>query len=172
MLLSADQLAAMTDRPTHAIEYIVVHHTAEDPTSTDIAVIAKSEEAGQGFVTVGYHCVIQGDGKLQEGRPITKVPAANYGLNEQSYAIALEGNFQPGSPGYRGDKPTQAQLDALVARIKLVKSKVPSAKYLIGHRDVAAIAVKIVGGTTADYATQCPGDDLWRLLHGIRLGLG
>jgi N-acetylmuramoyl-L-alanine amidase len=172
MELSPALLARLTDRELSQIEYFVVHHTADPDQVKDIAEIAAEEIASQGFSTVGYHAVIWKTGEIQEGRPIGKVPAANLGLNTLSYAVSLEGNFQPGSPGYAGEQPSTAALAALVERIKLVKAKCPSLKYLIGHRDVAAIAVRLEGGTLGDYATACPGDSLYAHLHDLRVATG
>jgi N-acetyl-anhydromuramyl-L-alanine amidase AmpD len=115
---------------------------------------------------VGYHVVIQGDGTTQYGRPIGKVPAANLGLNTESYAICLEGNFQPGSPGYCGQEPTKQQIQALVNIIHGVKPKLPNLRYLIGHRDVARIVAN------SDDATACPGDSLYALLPNVRDAVG
>jgi N-acetylmuramoyl-L-alanine amidase len=166
MELTADQLNAMTDRDLSVVSYGVVHHTADPSENKDIAEVAREEVASQGFITVGYHAVIHGDGTVQYGRPIGKVPAANLGLNTVSYAVALEGNFQPGSPGYCGEKPTAAQLKSLVAVIENAKKKLPNLKFLIGHRDVA----RIVG--VASDATACPGDDLFSLLAHLRAETG
>jgi len=172
MLLTPELLARLTDRDIAQIEYFVVHHTADPDQVQDIAEIAAEEIASQGFSTVGYHAVIWKTGEVQEGRPIGKVPAANLGLNTLSYAASLEGNFQPGSPGYSGEVPSAEALAALVERIELVKSKCPNLKYLIGHRDVAAIAVRLEGGSLGDYATACPGDDLYSHLHDLRVATG
>ncbi len=166
MEFTADQLNRMTDRNLDVVAYCVLHHTADPSENKDIAEIAREEVASQGFVTVGYHVVIQGDGKVQYGRPIGKVPAANLGLNTPSYAIALEGDFEPGSPGYNGEKPTPAQLTALVSVIKNAKKKLPHLRYLIGHLDVARIV-----GVSSD-ATLCPGRDAYSLLPHLRAETG
>lgn len=166
MEFTTDQLNRMTDRSLDVVTYCVVHHTADPSRNKDIVEIAREEVASQGFVTVGYHVVIQGDGKVQYGRPIGKVPAANLGLNTPSYAIALEGNFEPGSPGYCGEKPMPAQLTAIIAVIENAKKKLLHLRYLIGHRDVA----RIVG--VASDATACPGKDLYALLPHLRAETG
>ena len=162
MEIPQDVLDQLTDRDLSVVEYVVVHHTADPDEQKDIEEIAREEEASQGFTTVGYHAVIQEFGKVQFGRPIGKVPAANLGLNTVSYAIALEGNFEPGSLGYNGEKPTGPQIAALVSLVQNVKGKLPNLRYLIGHRDVARIV-----GVPGD-ATACPGVDLYALLPHIR----
>lgn len=166
MIFTPDQLANMTDRSVADIEYFVVHHTAAIDEDEDIVDISQEEMRDQGFIAVGYHAVIHGNGLIQYGRPMTKVPAANLGLNTQSYAVSLEGNFQPGAPGYSGEKPTDAQIKSLVGIILHVKKTVPTLKYLIGHRDVARIV-----GVPSD-ATACPGDNLYSRMHELRVATG
>ncbi len=166
MIFTADQLNRMTDRDLSVVTYCVIHHTADPSTNKDIAEIAREEVASQGFITVGYHAVIHGNGECQFGRPVGKVPAANLGLNTPSYAIALEGNFEPNSPGYCNEKPTPSQLHSLVDLIENVKKKLPHLRYLIGHLDVA----RIVG--VASDSTLCPGKDLYALLPHLRAETG
>jgi N-acetyl-anhydromuramyl-L-alanine amidase AmpD len=166
MEFTADQLARMTDRALSAVSFVVIHHTADPSMNKDITEIAREEIASQGFVSVGYHAVIHGDGKVQYGRPMGKVPAANLGLNTVSYAIALEGNFEPGSPGYCGQQPTTAQLKTVVALVENVKKKLPHLNFLIGHLDVARIV-----GVPGD-ATACPGKSLQALLPHLRAETG
>lgn len=166
MEFTADQLNRMTDRDLASVVYVVLHHTADPSENKDITEIAREEVASQGFVTVGYHAIIQGNGTVQYGRPIGKVPAANLGLNTPSYAIALEGNFHPGSPGYCGEQPTAPQLKSLIDLVENVKKKLPHLRFLIGHRDVARLA-----GVASD-ATACPGDTLFALLPHLRAETG
>lgn len=167
MLIPQSVLAAMTDRALSVVQYVIVHHTADPSTNKDIAEIAREEMISQPtFLTIGYHAVVQGNGLIQYGRPIGKVPAAAEGLNTLSYDFALEGNFQPGSTGYTGEKPTSAQILSAILLIKNAKAKLPNLKYLIGHRDVARIV-----GIPGD-ATACPGDDLYSWLDHFRAETG
>jgi hypothetical protein len=161
-------LDRMTDRDVHDIRFVVIHHTAGTDMDEDIDDIASEEERDQGFVWAGYNFVIHGkaphDGLIQVGRPITKVPAAQLGLNTPGVAISLEGNFHPSDRGYTGEKPTASQLHAVVTIInEWVKPKCPNLRYLIGHRDVARIV------NDSNDATACPGDLLYAELHGLRL---
>jgi hypothetical protein len=156
----------MTDRSLSVVTYLVLHHTADPTTNKDILEIAREEQASQGFTTVGYHAVIWADGTTQFGRPIGKVPAANLGLNTVSYAIAWEGNFEPGSPGYIGQKPTDAQITGFIFLAKNVKTKLPNLKWLIGHRDVARIVAD------PGDATACPGVDAYTILPRLRAATG
>src|SRR5579885_241450 len=170
MQIPVDEL---TDRPAEQIEYIVIHHSvaAQD---TDIADLAKMEEAAQGFVTIGYNCYLKrgpNGWEIQEGRPLDKLPAAQYGLNEQGYAICIGGNYQPGVSGVSTDDVDPVALQLVVARVEQVKSKCANLQYLIGHRDVATIKAAH-GGNPSDFSTACPGDRLYAQLHDLRLKTG
>jgi hypothetical protein len=161
-------LSKMTDRNLSVLEYIVIHHTASTLMDEDITDIALEEERDQGFLWAGYNFVIHGkaphDGLIQVGRPLTKVPAAQLGLNTPGIAICLEGNFQPGDKLYTGEKPTPSQLASAITIInEWIKPKCPNLKYLIGHRDVARIV------RTPSDATACPGDNLYAELHNLRV---
>jgi hypothetical protein len=163
MNFTPEQLAAMTDRPADQVTVVVIHHTAEDNQAQDITSISAEEIASMGFIAVGYHYVVQGDGTVQVGRPITKEPAANLGMNFQSVAISLEGNFEPDDAGYKGEVPSEAAMAAAIAIVNnWVKPKCPNLKYLIGHRDVAVI------NQNSGEATACPGTLLYNELDYFR----
>jgi hypothetical protein len=166
MIIPQATLDQLTDRSLAAVQYLVVHHTADNDQAQDAADIAREEIASMGFATIGYHAVIWKDGKVQFGRPIGKVPAANLGLNTVSYAISLEGNFHPPDAGYRGEVPSDEQIDSLLSLIELVKTKLPNLQFLIGHRDVAKIV------DDPNDATACPGDLLYAKLHDLRVSTG
>lgn len=164
--LTPQQLKAMDDRPTYQVEYAVIHHTAERDQNESIEEIAAEEIANpaQGFITVGYHFVIKADGEVMIGRPLNKKPAANEGLNTQSVAICLEGNFEVGDAGYTGEIPSEAAIKACITLINnILKPQLPNMKRLIGHQDVA----RIVQDPTD--ATACPGSLLESRLHDIRV---
>jgi len=162
--LTAAQLKAMTDRPPFQVEYVVIHHTADNDQHQSIEDVAAGEIVSQGFVTVGYHYIVMGDGTVQIGRPLNKKPAANIGLNVQSVAISLEGNFHPSDSGYKGEVPSEAAIKSAITIVNnLLKPQCPNLRRLIGHRDVSRIVAR------PDYATACPGDILYARLHDIRV---
>lgn len=160
-------LDRMTDRDAAAVvDTLVVHHTADNDQDQDIADIAREEMADQDFVTVGYHAVIKKDGTIQYGRPIDKVPAAALDYNTRSVDVALEGNFHPSDANYIGEKPSDAQIHALIGYVRNVLHKCPRLSKLIGHRDVARLA------NDRSVATACPGDLLYNRLHDVRVATG
>lgn len=165
----------LNHRPLKDIEYIIIHHSVT-PQTLDISQIASMEETSQGFITVGYHCIVRlnpqtKEWEIQEGRTIDDVPAAALGLNEPSYDICVLGNYEPNVPGILTNDVDHNALLLVIERVKAVKTKAPNLKYLIGHRDVAAIMGKR-GGNPSDYSTACPGDRLYARMHDLRVLTG
>ena len=162
----------LNHRPISDIQYFIIHHSV-GPQTQDITEVAAEEETSQGFVTVGYHCIVRLNPQshkweIQEGRTIDDIPAAAYGLNEQSYDICILGNYQPNVPNVPTNTVSQDALTLVKERALLVKSKAKNLKYLIGHRDVATI-MTAHGGNSSDYSTACPGDLLYAFMHNLRL---
>ena len=162
-------------RPIDDIKYFVIHHsvTAQD---LDITQIASMEKASQGFVTVGYHCIVRMNPathkwEIQEGRTLDDVPAAAYGLNEPSYDLCLLGNYQPDVPGIPTNQVPAEALPIIIEHINFVKGKCQNLQYLIGHRDVAAMMAKR-GLDPGNYSTDCPGDLLYAQMHDLRVATG
>lgn len=164
MKLPNEVLARLADSDLSRIMYVVIHHTDDVDQDQDVTDINR-EHIGSGmFSAIAYNFVIQGDGAIQVGRPISKMNAANHGLNAVSVSIAFEGDFQPGTPNYNGEVPGEQQLHSAVTIInEWLKPKLPALHYLIGHSDVARI------DGTPDDATACPGDLLRVRLPELRV---
>ncbi|HEY0384296.1 MAG TPA: hypothetical protein VGC72_19060 [Candidatus Elarobacter sp.] len=166
-------LNKLTDRDPKLIQYFVVHHSVADP-ATPIEDLARAEEASQGFVTIGYNAVIVKDAAgwtIHEGRPMNKLPAAQFGLNETSYAVCIGGNYHPNVKNVPTNTVDPVSLNILIDRINAVKQKAPNLKFLIAHRDVATIKAKH-GGNPADFSTACCGDRLYAHMDALRKATG
>ena len=166
------------------ISTVVIHHTVLDPT-LDITDVAAFEMNHFGFYTIGYNAYvkkIQGRESsltkeaiatrwvVQQGRPVDKLPAAQYGLNAQGYAIAVGGNYEPGATSFL--TPIEdLMIDAVVGQIHALKEHYPWVKHLIGHKDVADI-MKEFGDNPEDYSTLCPGKNLYNHLDILRQKTG
>lgn len=162
----------LEDRSAESISYIVIHHS-DAPQTVDIADLARMEEAAQHFITIGYNCYLKKTEQgwiIQEGRPLDKLPAAQYGLNEEGYAICVGGNYEENQPNPT-DAVDEAIFPLILERIAAVKAKCPNLKYLIGHRDVATIKAKH-GLNPGDFSTACPGSLLYAHLHDLRVKSG
>jgi hypothetical protein len=164
-------LDELTDRTAEDIQYVVIHHTVMNKTA-DATAIAAAEP----FLTIGYNayvkCVDPANDQwvIEEARPLAKVPAAQYGMNTEGYAIAIGGNYQPGI-AQPLDTVSETALSLVSARIQHLKAICPNLKWLIGHRDVATLK-KAQGLNPGDYSTECPGDALYSRLHDLRVWSG
>ena len=104
----------------------------------------------KGWAGIGYHYVIRKDGTIERGRPLAAVGAHAQGHNFDTVGINVTGNFDT-------ERPTAEQLASLerllvfLCRIYDIEAGVTTIE---GHRDVNA--------------TDCPGDNLYRLLPQIR----
>lgn len=170
MIIPNKILNLLDKRRPEQITTIFIHHSVIRQ-DADIALIAKVEP----YLTVGYNAYVRkspqtGHWECQQGRPLTDVPAAQYGMNVEGYAICLAGNYQPGGASFLNQVEDEA-LDVILAQIHAVHSKCPNLQYLAGHRDVATIKAK-QGLDPGAFATACPGDLLYKRLHDLRVMSG
>lgn len=156
-------------RTEEQITTIVIHHTVM-PRNKDILDV----QAAEPFAAVGYNAYVKWLGGdewiLQQGRPLKTIPAAQYGLNVEGYAIAFGGNYQPGAMSWT-DTWSPGMFQAALPQIRAVQAKCPNLKYLIGHRDVERIYIQrgvAQPQAAADYGTACPGDNLYAMLDTLR----
>jgi len=160
-------------RPNHdpmgKVVRITVHHTATRPPApgeasgrSAVRSIQKyhqssAEQGGRGWADIGYHFLIDPEGRIYEGRPVT-VQGAHAGgsANQGNIGIALIGDFSSSPPSF----PQEQALFALVR--DLVRRHDLSPRRIQGHSEVRLGAGE--GGT------QCPGPFVeglvWRLQKG------
>lgn len=121
-----------------AIKEIIVHCSAtaagKDFTAADIDRWHKQ----QGWECIGYHYVVRLDGTIETGRAEAKVGAHCYGRNSTSIGVCYIGGLAADGKT-PADTRTTAQRAALLALVKRLRAKYPTAK-VYGHRDFAAKA--------------------------------
>jgi hypothetical protein len=148
---------AMT--PTH----VTVHHTEGPQTMTEAATRAavrniqwyhmhgRAREGKDTWDDIGYHFLIDGAGRVVEGRPANTVGAHARGANENNVGIALMGNFEK-------VRPTGAQLESLerLASFLAVKYHQDPTRstFLEPHRHYDQ--------------TSCPGKNMMAVLGPVR----
>lgn len=137
-------------------ERISVHHTeAPQPMTRDGAVselqaIQRFHQHGRGWIDIAYHFLIDGSGRIWEGRPLTLVGSHVKGKNDGNVGIAIMGDFSPGH-----EKPTAAQLKSLIALARwLSETYAIPAERILGHRD--------------QEQTSCPGKTLYAHMDEVR----
>lgn len=128
------------------IKRLIIHHSAS-PRETTVEQLAEWHKA-RGFSAIGYHRVIDGNGKLHATRPLTIQGAHALGCNHDSWGICVMGD------NTREDRKwSEVQIEALARFVDACAEIVPGL-VVCGHRDA-------VGGKTA---TECPGLDVRALL--------
>lgn len=121
------------------INKIVLHHSASPRAATTAAQI-KGWHLERGFDDIGYHLIVEGDGKVAYGRPLDVVPAAQKGANTNTVAICLVGdNTRVGE----GEGWTGAQVLTANSLIVMLRTILGKRLPFVGHRDVAS--------------SECPG---------------
>ncbi|MDD5627951.1 MAG: peptidoglycan recognition family protein [Elusimicrobia bacterium] len=136
---------------------ITVHHTESgrildrEEAADELLSIQSFHQRGRGWVDIGYHFIIDGAGRIWEGRPLAVIGAHVRDRNEGNLGISLMGDFH--KP--QRQKPTAAQLESLTALARWLASAygIP-AERILGHRD--------------QDQTTCPGDNLYSRLGELR----
>jgi hypothetical protein len=133
-------------KPMHGVQRITIHHDAMNASglSGQRAAAARMEKVrrshldrGPTWVDIGYHYVIDPDGRVWEGRPASIEGAHVSATNEHNLGIMLMGNFQE-------HRPTQAQLTTLdnFVAFQMRQHRVPISR-VFTHRELKP--------------TECPG---------------
>lgn len=132
------------------VSRIIVHHSASSRLHTTLEEIARWHTTpapkGRGFRAIGYHFVIESEGKVRVGRPLPEVGAHALHSNHDSVGICVVGN----NVGPAVDHWTDAQVDSLRSLIAALRVVFPSVQQVLGHREVRE--------------TECPGLDIGALL--------
>lgn len=129
-----------------SINKIIVHCTATpDGRPVTVNEITRWHLA-RGFMTIGYHYVIYLDGLINVGRPESQAGAHTQGHNANSIGICYVGGMDKDNRKPK-DTRTPEQKTALIALLKNLKAKYPSAT-IHGHRDFANKACPSFDATT------------------------
>lgn len=113
------------------IDWFIIHCTAGSQKAT-IEDIEKDWKERLKWKTPGYHILIRPDGTYKEMQPIEKISNGVKGHNHNSINISYIGGIDKN--GKAVDNRTDAQISTMIAILKDLESKFPSAK-VKGHRD-------------------------------------
>lgn len=147
-------------KPMNGVNRITVHHDALeiDGRGQNWAIarlnkIRRSHlQRGSTWVDIGYHYIIDPDGRVWEGRPINIEGAHVAATNDHNVGVMCMGNFER-------DRPTQAQLyslDAMVAEL-MRRYRVPMGR-VVTHQELKP--------------TECPGNNLQSYMRQTRSNRG
>ena len=112
-------------RSLEQIQQIIIHHSAspyhraEDFARWHIA---------RGWPGIGYHFVIEKDGRILQSNPLTTISNGASGENTKSIHIVLSGNFDV-------EKPSKQQLKSLKRLTKHLQDQLKRTLPISGHRD-------------------------------------
>lgn len=117
------------------IDSIIIHCTATkegwDVRAKDVDLWHKE----RGFKMIGYHFLIDLDGKVEVGRPLTMDGAHCKGWNNHSIGICYVGGLDKfGNPK---DTRTNAQKVSLMNLVYDLLDKFPEISQILGHRDTS-----------------------------------
>ncbi|MCG8993715.1 N-acetylmuramoyl-L-alanine amidase [Laribacter hongkongensis] len=87
---------------------------------------AARQACNPALYSIGYHYVIDTDGRKETGRGLDEIGAHAAGHNKNSIGICMVGT----------DRFTRAQFDALGALVRALKARYPAAR-ICGHRDLS-----------------------------------
>lgn len=132
------------------INEIIVHCTASAEGKNFKAADIDRWHKQRGWNGIGYHYVVDLDGTVEQGRPISKVGAHCLGHNTNSIGVVYVGGVASDGKTPK-DTRTPAQKTALVKLLAELKRQYPNAT-IHGHRDFAAKACPSFDATT-EYKT-------------------
>ncbi|MXR36727.1 N-acetylmuramoyl-L-alanine amidase [Craterilacuibacter sinensis] len=107
------------------------------------------------LTSIGYHFVLDTDGRKSLGRALDEVGAHAQGHNANSIGICLVGT----------DRYTRAQWDALHSLVKALQAQYPTAR-ITGHRDLSPDLNGDGQITPNEWTKTCPGFDVAAWIAG------
>jgi hypothetical protein len=136
---------------------LVIHHSGRSG-EDDPQKVQKKHMDDRKWDDLGYHFMIEGGGKIYEGRALYFKGAHVEGANTGKIGILVMGNFETLAFGFGGSDPTALQMQAVKKLGAALKGLFPTIKTLGGHKDFKK-------------TTACPGDRMYPLLGGLRTAL-
>lgn len=117
------------------IDSIIIHCTAtregQDVRASDVDKWHKE----RGWKMIGYHYIIDLDGTIEPGRPLTMTGAHCKGWNDHSIGICYVGGLDKN--GKPKDTRTNAQKMAMSNLVYHLLDKYPEISQILGHRDTS-----------------------------------
>lgn len=145
------------DQPlSEVLKTVIIHHSVLPLTDGPRQI--QTKHMHRGFADIGYHFVIDADGRIFEGRKITIRGAHTHGYNTGTIGVVLLGNFEE-------SQPTAAQYASMKVLLRYLTAQY-QITHVAGHRDFPP------------GATLCPGKNLEPLLpdlaakSGLAFGTG
>lgn len=152
---------------TRAINLIAVHCTATmEGRPFNVAAIRAMHKA-QGWSDIGYHWLIELDGKLSPGRPEATIGSHIKGSNANSIGICYVGGI--GSDGKPKDTRTEAQKVTMARLLKEKRAEFPRA-IIRGHRDMSPDLDRDGVVEPHEWLKACPCFDVREWCKSVGIG--
>lgn len=141
-----------TQQARSSVHTLVVHHTAGSRPTTyedarqEMRNIQRFHMQSRDYADIGYHLVIDGAGRVWEGRSLEVVGAHTHMHNTGTIGVSFMGN-------YEHDKLSSRQLAAYAALRLRLRAKGFRIKQVKGHRQMP------------DNSTACPGRNVMKALR-------
>lgn len=137
-----------------SVTKLIVHHSESPSKTTTFEDIRRWHVAEKKWKDIGYHVVIQHDGKVVRGRDegTQGAHASAGGFNKNSLGLCLCGNFD-------NEHPTREQWLSLYSVLSEWCKKYsikPGSNTIIGHRDAPGVT------------KTCPGVNVYQHLPLVR----
>ena len=124
-------------RPIHTI----VIHCSATPEGRPVSVeTIRKWHRDRGWKDIGYHYVVDLDGKVHPGRPVEQVGAHVGGHNTGTIGICYVGGVTNDGKLSPKDTRTPAQKEALAALVAELAERFPDIRTVKGHRDFPKVA--------------------------------
>ncbi|MBS4026146.1 MAG: N-acetylmuramoyl-L-alanine amidase [Clostridia bacterium] len=138
----------MTSGKTLPFTHLVIHHTGAEEKDTDQI---RRYHLSKGWQDVGYHFVIERDGKVAAGRKLSTTGAHCQadGMNRKAVGIALIGNFEKNHPSFHQIKSLLELMKKLTKELKILP------KNILLHNQVQGAN------------TLCPGKNFPKLILSV-----
>ena len=124
------------------IDAIVIHCTASKAGQDLRAADIDKQHQERGFAMIGYNYVVDLDGTVEDGRPLTRDGAhcntaglSGKSYNKHSIGIVYVGGLDEN--GNAADTRTPEQKKALSELVYRLMDEYPTIKEVIGHRDAS-----------------------------------
>lgn len=132
---AGNEIKSFAKSASRQISEIIVHCSAT-PAGRNVrcSEIRRWHMADRGFSDIGYHFVIDLDGTVETGRPLSQLGAHCVGHNRKSIGICYIGGVD--HKGNASDTRTISQKEALTRLILIIKQAFPNVR-VHGHRDFA-----------------------------------
>lgn len=129
------------------INEIIIHCTATRPEwwagkspAEKVAEVRRWHTRDRGWSDIGYHYLIDRDGTVMSGRPVTRIGAHVQGHNTGTIGVSLFGGHGSAETDDFSDNFTPAQEAALRRLLDELQARFPAVRKISGHNEYAAKA--------------------------------